>query len=79
MGLLTTLIGWPVLGPLKGAQWAIEQVHDAAYKELYDPAAIKRQLIALEARLEAGEITEEAFEEVELELLQRLKAARAQS
>lgn len=79
MGLLKTLIGWPVLGPVNGAKWAITQVHDAAYKELYDPSAIKRQLIDLEARLDAGEISEEEFEEVELELLQRLKSVAQQA
>ncbi|MEM6413396.1 MAG: gas vesicle protein GvpG [Pseudomonadota bacterium] len=73
MGLLKTLIGWPVLGPAHAAKWAILQVHDAAYNELYDPDAIKRQLIELETKLDDGEISEEAFEAVELELLHRLK------
>ncbi|MEM0986765.1 MAG: gas vesicle protein GvpG [Pseudomonadota bacterium] len=76
MGLLTTLLGAPVLGPVKGARWIVGKVYDAAYDEFYDPASIKRQLLALEAQLDAGEITEDQFEAVELELLQRLKEAK---
>ncbi|MGF1544568.1 MAG: gas vesicle protein GvpG [Parvularculaceae bacterium] len=75
IGLLTKLIAAPALAPAKSAAWAIRQVHDAAYKELYDPESIKRQLIELERQLEAGEIDEETFEELELALLTRLRDA----
>ena len=62
MGLLSTLLTLPVSGPVKGALWTVGKVVEAAEAEFYDPAAIRRELAALERRLEAGEIDEDAFE-----------------
>jgi Gas vesicle protein G. len=73
MGLLTTLLTLPVSGPVRGAVWTLGKVVDAAEAEFYDPAAIRRELDALEARLEAGEIDEPTFEAAEEALLDRLE------
>ncbi len=75
MGLLTTLLTLPVSGPVRGAVWVLEKVHEAAEAQVYDPAAIKRELVDLERRLEAGEIDEAAFEAAEEVLLDRLDEA----
>mgnify|MGYP006274253357 CR=1 FL=1 len=75
MGLLTTLLTLPVSGPLKGAWWAVETVREAAEAEFYDPGAIRAELAALEARLLAGEIDEDAYEAAEEPLLDRLEEA----
>lgn len=75
MGLVTTILGAPVSGPTKGVFWILRKVYDSAYEEFYDPASIKQQLIDLEARLDAGEMTEDEFEEIEYVLLVRLKEA----
>lgn len=75
MGLLTSLLTLPVSGPIKGALWVMQQVHEAAEAEYYDPAAIKKALVTLEKQLEAGEIDEETFEQAEDLLLDRLEAA----
>lgn len=75
MGLLTSLLTLPVAGPIKGALWVMEQVHEAAEAEFYDPGAIKRALVVLERQLDAGEIDEETFEQAEALLLDRLEAA----
>jgi hypothetical protein len=60
--------------PLIG--WVLRQVLSAAEREYYDPAAIQRELIALETRLEDGEIDEAEFERQEDVLLDRLEEAR---
>ncbi len=73
MGLLTTLLTLPVSGPLAGLMFIGEKLAEAADKEAFDPDAIKRQLVALEKQLDAGVITEEAFEEAELILLNQLR------
>lgn len=73
MGLLTTLITLPVTGPVKGAWWIMEKIHEQAEQAMNDPVAIKAEIAALEKRLDAGEITEEAYEAAELELLTRLR------
>jgi len=73
MGLVANILGAPVAGPAKGVFWILRKVYDAAYDEFYDPASIKQQLIDLETQLDAGEISEDEFEEVEYILLVRLK------
>ena len=75
MGLLTSLLTLPVTGPIRGAAWVMQQVHEAAEAEFYDPGHIKRALVALERRLEAGEIDEDQFETEEAVLLDRLEQA----
>lgn len=75
MGLLGRLLTLPVSGPLAGAYWVAHHLHDAAERELNDPAAIRRTLRALEEDLEAGVIDEAAFEEAEEILLVRLRQA----
>lgn len=79
MGLLTTLLTLPVSGPVKGAFWTLSKVTEAAEAEFYDPAAIRREIGALERRLEADEITEAEYEAAEDALLDRLEAAMARS
>jgi hypothetical protein len=78
MGILSTLLTFPASVPLSGVRWISEQIVEAVEAQVYDPASIKRELAMQEARLEAGEITEEEYEELEMVLLLRLKEARAQ-
>lgn len=78
MGLLTTLLTLPVSGPLKSVMWVAQKIHETAEAEFNNPAAIKAALAALEARLVAGEIDEDAFEAAEAALLDRLEAAKAE-
>jgi len=76
MGLLRTLLTFPVSAPVSGALWIARQVHESADQELSDPVAIRRTLAELERALEAGEIDEATYEEAELGLLRRLQEAR---
>lgn len=76
MGLLTSLLTLPVAGPIKGALWLADKIHDQALQAMNDPAEIKRELLRLERALEAGEIDEDAYEEAELALLTRLRDAQ---
>lgn len=76
MGLLRSLLSFPVSAPVGGALWVAGQIRDAAEREWTDPAAIRRSLTALERELDAGRIDEEAFEEAEAILLKRLQEAR---
>ncbi|WP_055553188.1 gas vesicle protein GvpG [Streptomyces sp. NBRC 110028] len=56
--------------------WVLGQVLAAAEREYYDPAAIQRELMALEQRLEDGEIDEAEFERQEDVLLDRMEEAQ---
>ena len=76
MGLLSLLL-FPVTVPLDGVQWLGAKVADAVDAQWNDPARIEAALLALETRLEAGELTEAEFEAGEAELLAELSAMRA--
>lgn len=71
MGLLTGLLTLPLL-PVRGAFWAIDQVVDAADREFYGPAVVRRQLMEISRELDAGTISAEEFDRLEDELLDRL-------
>lgn len=71
--MLFRLLTAPVKGPLDLVLWTGKKIHEAAETELNNPEKIKRDLVQLEERLERGELTEEEFEELELELVTRLR------
>lgn len=75
MGLLRSLLTFPVSGPIQGSLWIAGKIHEAAEQELNDPGTIRRELQRLETALLAGEISEEAYDEAELVLLTRLREA----
>ncbi|MEM1067019.1 MAG: gas vesicle protein GvpG [Pseudomonadota bacterium] len=74
MGLLRSLLALPLTGPVRGASWAISQVHHAADRELNNPAHLYARLDAFERALVAGDIDEATYEAAETEILDRLEA-----
>ena len=76
MGLLKLLI-LPVSLPIGGIEWLARRVEQAVDAQWNDPKRIESALMLLEGRLEAGEITEEAFEAAETDLLRELREMRA--
>lgn len=76
MGLLTLLLTFPVSGPVMVAKAAIQTVVGEAEKEFYDEGLIQRQLAEAERQLQAGEIDDEEFAQVEENLLERLLESR---
>ncbi|MDT0456613.1 gas vesicle protein GvpG [Streptomyces sp. DSM 41527] len=76
MGLLSQIATFP-LAPVRGVAWVMERALEAAENEYYDPEPIERELAELEQALLAGEISEEAFDRREDELLDRLDEIRA--
>ncbi|WP_103502777.1 MULTISPECIES: gas vesicle protein GvpG [unclassified Streptomyces] len=68
MGLLRELLLLP-LAPVRAAGWFADRVAQAAEEELYDPAPLMAQLRELHRALEAGEISQDAFEDQEEQLL----------
>ena len=51
-------------------------IADEVDKELYSPASIKNQILKLEQLLKEGKITEEEYDEMENELLERLEKSQ---
>ena len=75
MGLLLKLLTLPVTGPIDGTIWVAQQMQAAAEREYYDEAAIREDLMELEYSFEAGELTEEEYDEAADALVERLMTA----
>jgi hypothetical protein len=60
--------------PVRGLFKVFNEVADLAEKELYDEDAVKKELMELYQKLEAGAIDETEFERREGGLVQRLEA-----
>lgn len=71
MGLITGLATLP-LAPVRGVVWVAERVQEQAESEIYDPAAIRRQLEEVDEARQDEEISEDEAAELEEQLLQRL-------
>ena len=79
MGAMGTLLGLPVAGPLLGLGWLARRIAEAAEQEMNDPAHIDAELLALEHKLESGEIDEATYEAREAVLLEALAALTSQA
>ena len=75
--MLFKLLTLPISGPIDALSWVADKVAGAAEDALYDPAALRQELEAAEARLQSGELTEAEYEEVEQGLIARLREAHA--
>jgi len=71
MGLLKLLLA-PVTLPASGLRFVFGEIRDAAERELNDPQVIRREILEMQRLLDAGLITEEAYDAAEAELLARL-------
>lgn len=78
MGLISEVLLLP-FAPVRGSGWVIQQVVREAERIYYDPAAIQAELARLEEQLQAGEISEEEFDRLEDDLLDRLETASRRS
>ena len=74
MGLFTGLLLLP-LAPVRGTVWIAEKLAEEAARQMDEGRAIRRQLGEAELRYERGELTVEELEEIEDELLERLRLA----
>ncbi|MCG2675921.1 gas vesicle protein GvpG [bacterium] len=63
-----------LLAPIKLVKWVGEKLHEQARGELTDKSKIQEELLDLQMRLEAEEITEEEYDKREKELMERLNA-----
>jgi hypothetical protein len=79
MGLLRDLVLLPVTGPARGLLFIAEQIRDQVDEEqLSASSTIEDDLMSLAIRFELGELSEEAYTEQELALLERLNEVRGE-
>ncbi|WP_419897211.1 gas vesicle protein GvpG [Roseomonas sp. USHLN139] len=75
--MLGKLLTLPASGPISGLVWIAQRIATLVDDEQSDPARVEAALLALERRLEAGEIDEAAYDAAEAPLLEELQALRA--
>jgi len=66
-----------IFAPVTGVGWLAKQIADEANRQLFDEASIKESLERLQELHEAGEVSEQEFQDLEKKLLLRLQKARA--
>ena len=76
MGLLTTIVFFPLTGPVKGIQWTLGKVQRVVEEELTDDSSIKQELMELQMHLELGDIDDEEYAARESQLMARLREVR---
>lgn len=77
--MLFQILSFPVTGPLQTVAWIGGAIRDAVDSKMNDPMEIKRILAALEQQLEAGSISEQEYEQEEMELIKRLQGSSQQT
>ena len=76
MGLLTSILFFPVTGPVAGIRWTLGKVQRVVEDELVDDTPVKQSLMELQMRLELGEIDDETYLAEEMKLMQQLREVR---
>jgi hypothetical protein len=76
MGLLTSILFFPVAGPVAGIRWSLEKVRRVVQDEITDDSAIKEELMELQMLLELGDIDDAEYVERERVLIERLRDVR---
>ncbi len=74
MGFLTNLLLGPVALPVRGMSFVFREIQHTVDRELNDPDAIRREMLELQRRLDAGLIEETEYDLAEAELLAHLNA-----
>ena len=76
MGLLSTIVFWPVTGPVAGIKWTLGKVQRVVEDELVDDTPVKQALMELQMRLELGDIDDAMYVEEEAALMRQLRDIR---
>jgi Gas vesicle protein G len=76
MSLVTTLLLFPITGPIAGIRWTLEKVQRMVEEELVDDSRIKEELMELQVRLELGDIDEDEYVRREAGLMEQLREVR---
>lgn len=76
MGLITNILLAPFLGPVWGTRFTLDKIDRAVREQLTDDTPIKEDLMALQMKLELGEIDDDQYVQQEAEIMQRLREVR---
>ncbi len=76
MGFVFDLLTSPMFGGPLLVHWLTGTITEAAEQEFLDEGRVRASLVELQQRYEAGELDEEAYDQQESGLLERLNAIR---
>lgn len=76
MGIITGLLLFPLMAPVRGFRFILERLRDEAEAVLRDEGRAFAELIDLSMRHDAGQISDDEYEEQEANLLERLNSIR---
>lgn len=76
MGFLLNMLTLPVLGGPRLVHWLAQTVADEARREALDEGGVRAQLLELQVRYDAGELSEDEYERQEETLVASLRAIR---
>jgi hypothetical protein len=76
VGLLSTIVFWPVKGPVAGIKWTLGKVQRVVEDELVDDTPVKESLMELQMRLELGDIDDDEYVTQEAALMRQLRDIR---
>jgi len=65
-----------LLSPLKFTMWLGKKLRETGYEELTDESRVHEELLQLQMRYEIEDISEEAYQQEEARLMERLEAIR---
>jgi hypothetical protein len=78
MGLISDVLLAPLTGPVHGLRFVLNSLREQVDAEsANEENGMQEELVALNMRLELGEITDEEFQAQESVVLEKLKALRA--
>lgn len=77
MGLLSSILLAPFMGPVDGALWTIDKIRRAVEEEITDDTPVKEDLMRLQLELEAGDIDDDEYIVREAAIMDRLREVRA--
>jgi len=77
VGLISSLLLFPVAGPIQGLEFILEQIREEAEAAMFDEGRMQAELYELNLRRDLGEISDDEYEKLETELLERLSAIRS--
>ena len=75
MGILSKLVLFPIKAPVGGTLWIADKISEAAEAQRNDRGTLMVALREAERQLEAGDLSEAEYDEIEADLLTRLQAA----
>jgi hypothetical protein len=76
VGLLSSILFFPVTGPVAGIKWTLGKVQRVVEDELVDDTPVKQSLMELQMHLELGDIDDATYLIEEAALMRRLRDVR---